>query len=319
MMTFGQQGARLQDVIQGIDRAEAMRRINDAYIHNAERHPWQHYLKRFTLQTEPQYNTGTISVTSGTASVALADGTWVTSWVTAPSSRRMSISGRGEPYDVTVIGTTTSATLADAIIGDDVVDGPYSMYRDVYAMPADCANTRLSAIYDPQQFVDPRYPTDNGRLLYYNQSRFLRELAFNQTLTGIPYCFTILNQTSDAPPRMQIRMYPAPSDARTYHGWYFRRPSLMISEAEYPDWPAEFEDMHWTWAAIDYYEKPAHYSERYLARFTSNYTELFRKMKTEMDGQSAMESDILGTRPRGSGYNPQFFNGSTVGGTVSWE
>lgn len=318
MMTLGQQAARLIREIQTIGANEARQRINDAYVRNAQDFPSAHLLKSFTLQTEPPYNTGTIAITQNTSAITLSGGAWVTSWATAPSMRRMEIQGRREPYDVTTFGSTTTATLADNYPSTTLTAGAYNLYRDTYALPADCGYAKIMALYDPSQKSDIRFPTDRGRLLFFNQSRFLKERAAQNTLTGIPYCFTMMQQTTENPPRSQFQLFPAPSDVRVYHGWYFRRPAVMASDSEYPDWPEEFEDMHWVQACIDYYSTPRHFSNRFRDLFMKMKMEAFRKMKVEMDGQSAMENDIQGTRVGMTSYSPTFY-GSTVAGSVSWK
>lgn len=318
MMTLGEQAKKLTQLISTIGPNEARQRINDAYIRSAQDNPWAHLLKRFTLETEPPYNTGTIAITTQTSAVTLSDGAWVVSWGTAPSMRRMEIQGRREPYDVTVFGSTTAATLADTYPGDTLTAGAYNLYRDTYALPADCGYAKIMALYDPSQRSDIRFPTDRGRLLFFNQSRFLKERAAQNTLTGIPYCFTMMQQTTENPPRPQLQLFPAPSDVRVYHGWYFRRPAIMATDAAYPDWPEDFEDMLWCRAVIEYYEQPGRFSQRYTEKYSSKFAVMFRKMKTEMDGQSAMENEIQGTRAGMTSYSPTFY-GSNVAGSVSWK
>lgn len=318
MMSLGEQSKKLIGLISTIGANEARQRINDAYIRSCQENSWAHLLKRFTLQTEPPYNTGTIAITTATSAVTLTGGAWVSSWATAPSMRRMEVQGRREPYDVTVFPTTTTATLADAYPGPlDITAGAYNLYRDTYPLPADCGYAKMMALYDPSQRSDIRFPTDRGRLLFFNQSRFLKERAAQNTLTGIPYCFTMMQQTTENPPRPQFQLFPAPSDIRVYHGWYFRRPSIMANDNTYPDWPEEFEDMLWIQACIDYYSTPRHFSQRFRDHFKMLKAEAFRKMKTEMDGQVAIENQIEGTRSGPTSFSPTFY-GSTVAGSVSW-
>ncbi len=311
MRTLGQGAAKLQEEISALTPAKARQLYNDAYIRNSEMHPWQHLLKRFTLQTEAEYNTGTIAITENTSSVALTDGAWVVSWGTHPSMRRMEIEGRDEPYDVTVFGSTTSATLADTYVGDTLTEGTYRLYRDQYPLPTDCGYTKLMALYDPT-----RRAGDDGRLWFFPQPRFVRERSMRPCATGTPQCFTFMQQTSETPPRPQLQLYPAPDEVFVYHGWYFRRPPVMTLDAEYPDWPAEFDDMHWLQAAIDHYGSARFFSRRYLDHFKTMYAALFRRMKQEMDGQTAMDKEIEGSRTSRRTYSP--FGGSSGEGSVTW-
>lgn len=306
-MTLGQQASRLVDLIPTIARTEALRRINVSYLRNSTAHAWRHLLKRFTLQTEAQYRTGTVAVSNGGTSVTLTSGTWTTSWATAPSMRRIVIAGRPEPYDVSLFGSTTSATIADPWIGDTVTAATYRLYRDVYALPADCGFTKVMALYDPDQ---------RCRLHFYNQPRFIETRAEEPGLTSTPECFTLVNQSSESTPRQQIQFYPAPDTVRTYHGWYFRRPDLLTSEGSFFDWPEEFEDMLWVLAAIEYYNQPMRYSPRLRDAYKLQYSDMFSRMKSEMDGQNAMESQIGEVS---TGRKLFDFSGySGVGGYHSW-
>lgn len=306
MMTLGQMAAKLLEVIPTITPTEARRRLNVAYLRNSEAHAWQHLIKRFTLQTEASYNTGTLTVTEGSAAVALADGTWVASWSTAPSMRRIAIQGRNEPYDITVTGAA-AGTLADLWIGDDDADATYRLFRDQYPLPTDCGYAKVLALYDPDS---------RCRLSFVTQPRYIDAKSCDPTLTGTPEIFTVVHQTTETPPRPQIQVYPAPSAVRAYHGWYFRRPAFLTADAQYFDWPEEFEDMHWIGAAIEYYEMPRTYSPRLLGMLRPKYADLFRQMKTQMDGQSAIDFQIASMF---GGGRSQMFENFTVTGAVSWE
>lgn len=309
--SYAQLSAKLLEEIRTFSPAKARQGINDAYIKLCEMHPWQHLLKRFTLQTEAEYSTGTIAITTNTSSVALTGGAWVVSWGTAPSTRRMEIQGRDEPYDVTVFGSTTAATLTDAYVGDTLLTGTYNLYRDTYPLPNDCGYVKLMALYDPTNRAG-----DDGRLWFFPQPRFVRELMDDPLATGVPNCFTFMQQTTEAPPRPTLRLYPAPDEVYVYHGWYFRRPAALALDADYPDWPAEFDDMIWMQACIDHYSSPMYFSTRFLDNYKTMFGALFRRMKQEMDGQTAMDKEIAGTRS-----DPQrrtLFGRSQGEGSVTW-
>lgn len=318
-MTRGQQAARLVSQIRGMMHDDARMLINQAYVACCEDHGWFHLLKRFTLQTEAKYNLGTVNVTNGSPTVTLNnDGTsaWVASWATAPSMRRITIAGRNEPYDVTTIAQIAGVwtiTMADNWIGSNNATASYNLYRDTYALPADCGMFKMLSLFDPQLLF---------RLLNYAQPKFLAVRSVSPWLCMIPECFTVVNQTSESPPRPQIQFYPAPSEVRAYHGWYFRRPAFPTTDAEYLDWPTEFDDMIWTRAIVDHYAMPSTYSPKYLAEWKPRYADLYRKMKSQMDGQSAVDFEIEEARlgrgfGAGSAWNPDPA-GLTGGGSMSW-
>jgi hypothetical protein len=307
-MTFGQQAGRLAEYIRNIAADEARRRINLAYLRCSEMHTWRHLLKRFTLQTEASYTTGSVAA-SGTALTGTGT-TWLTSWTTAPSMRRVAVQGRSEPYDVTIV-SGTSATLADTWVGSSDSGLTYRMFRDVYTLPTDCGMAKVLVIYDPEL----RY-----RLRNYTQPKFLDVRASDNALVSIPECFTVINQTTETPPRPQIQMYPAPSAVRVYHGWYFRRPAFLTADASYLDWPEEFDDLIWLHSAIEHFETPMFYSPKYLEMLRPKYSNLYNRMKTEMDGQASIDVEIEQAQTGGAGYgwNPDPL-GLVGGGSVSWE
>jgi hypothetical protein len=309
-LTLANAAARLMDEIKTMPADEARRRVNRSYRSNSYAHPWQHLLKRFTLQTEAIYNTGTITATNASTSVSGDSTVWVSSWVTSPSNRKITIEGRSEPYDVSAIGGATSLTLADSFIGDTDSGLAYTLYRDTYPLPTDCGMAKLMVLYDP----DLRF-----RLDFYNQPKFIGVRASDPGLTGIPECFTAVGLTSETPPRPQIQLYPAPSAVRAYHGWYFKRPAFLTSDGSYFDWPEEYEDMIPLLAMIEYYETPLRRSPAMLSILKPKYADLFRRMKVEMDGNAAVTYEIeqvsLG---RGGVWNPNplSLRGSE---TVNWE
>ncbi len=308
-MTLGDQAKRLTAKIPTLSADYARQLINWSYRENCQRHGWQHLLKRFTLQTEAAYTTGTIAITTQTSAVTLTGGAWVTSWATAPSMRRMVLSGRAEPYDVTTFGSTTTATLADPFIGSTLTAGTYSLYRDVYPLPTDCGYAKLTVLYDPEL---------RRRLIFLNQSKFIDVRAENPSLVSIPECFSVINQTSENPPRPQLQFYPASSAIRTFHGWYFRRPAFLTSDASYLDWPEEFDDMIWLLAAVEYYEAPLRLSQRNISVLRPKYANLFDRMKKEMDGNTAIDFDIEEAQlGRGNGWNPDVL-GLSGSSSMSW-
>jgi len=267
-----------------MDAGEARRRINVAYVNEAMGHSWSHLLKRWTLQTEASYATGTLSVTNGSTAVVLSgDGTWVPSWTTAPSMRRVAIQGRFEPYDITITGAN-SGTLADPWIGDTNTAASYVMWRDTYPLPADCGHAKMMALYDPLA---------RDRLKLLNQATFIRQRSSNPGLvTSYAGILMMVNQTTEAPPRPQFQMWPNVGIVRAYHGWYFRRPDYMPTDATYPDWPYEFQDMLPLSAAIEHYSTPRFHSPKYLAQFKPTYADFYTKMVKEMDGNAAIDVEI---------------------------
>ena len=294
-MTLGELAKKLTSMIPQLDAGEACRRINLAYVNEAMGHSWSHLLKRWTIQTEASYSTGTVAVTNGSAAVALTGGTWVASWSTSPSHRRIVIQGRQEPYDITVTGAA-AGTLDSPWIGSTTAAATYVMWRDTYPLPADCGYAKLMALYDP---------VDNFRLLLLGQQTFLRYRGDYPAQINPPEVLMMAAQSTETPPRPLFQMYPASATVRAYHGWYFRRPDFMANDATYPDWPHEFQDMIPLSATIEHYSTPRFHSPKYLKQFQPTYADLYMKMVKEMDGNAAIDIQIediaTGRGRRGNG------------------
>lgn len=286
MMNYGQLCDRLTEEVNGITREDAQRRINRAYRTAVEAHSWSFLLKRFTLQTEASYDTGTVAVTPASASITLTGGTWTTSWVTTPSMRRIRIYSRDEPYDVSALGSTTTGTLTDSYAGDEAQpEATYFMYRDVYPLPADCNTSRLLVLYDPK---------NRRRLIFFNQPEFLmrRNAHGGAGMLGTPEFYMMVGRTTESTPRPQIEMFPAPSTAEVFHGWYFKRPAFLDASTDIPDWPSEYQDVLWLGAAIEYYQSPRHYVPQFLKELEPKYRQLWTRMKRELDGNTAVDRQI---------------------------
>jgi hypothetical protein len=276
---FGELARSLTAYIGGIDAAEARRRINVAYLSEAMCHSWSFLIKKFTLQTEAAYNTGTLLVTNNSTSATLSGGTWSTAWSTAPSSRRIAIQGRFEPYDITITSPTTG-TLGDPWIGATTAAANYTLWRDIYPLPADCGYAKLMALWD----VQFRF-----RLQFKNQVIFLRDSMWNEQLLNYPIEFMIQHPSGETVPRPQIQVWPNPSTVRAYHAFYFSRPDAMTADAQYPQWPFEFQDMLVLSAAIAHYKTPRFYSPKYIKLYTTDYADMYRAAVKAFDGDSALD------------------------------
>jgi len=266
-----------------LDHDEGARRINNAYVNEAMGHSWSFLLKQWTLQTEASYALGTLAVANGSTAVTLSGGTWVTSWTTSPSMRRIAIQGRFEPYVITITGATTG-TLADPWIGEDNAEASYLMWRDTYPLPVDCGYAKVMALYDPLQ---------RFRLELKNQATFLRYRSQQpQLVNNFAEVIMMSDMSAETPPRPLFQMWPNVGTVRAYHGWYFRRPNFMATDAEFPIWPQEFQDIIVLSAAIEHYKTPRFHSPKYLRDLMPAYADMFAKMVKDFDGNPAIDSEI---------------------------
>ena len=284
-MTFGEQARRLIEEVPGVGPIEARKRINLAYRRNAERHTWAHLLVRSSIQTEPMYSVGTVSVTNQSASITLTGGVWDPAWTVSPSSRRIVIQGRAEAIDVTITSSTT-ATLSEVFLGATNGTATYRMIRDVYPLPSDCGLAKLMTLAEAASAK----PLRNSILPEFVR----RKAASGGGDIGDPDAFTVVALTGENPPRAQVELGPqVPSTVRLYRLWYFRRVPFLVNDADYFAWPEEFDDMHWLGAAIEHMESPrVRFNPLSIDRFRARYQDLYARMKREMDGSSLVEVEV---------------------------
>lgn len=293
MMTYGDLVKRLIEELPGTGANEARKRINRAIRSNQTAHHWRHLLVRGSLHVEAPYSTGLVAIAAGGTAVTLTGGTWATSWTTAPSMRRIVMKGRTEPYDITISGAA-AGTLSEAWLGSALTGATtdtYTMFRDVYPFASDCGYGKTMTILD----------LENGfELDHLTQPEFYAQKNEYLGQTGTPENFTVVHLTSESPPRVQIEFGPvAPDRVLGYRYWYFKRPAFITSDSAYPEWPEEFEDMHWIKAAIDI-GQGARRPHRNVPIWRQTYAEMWAAMKKELDGDAAVRQEIqsvyLGSR-----------------------
>lgn len=303
-MNVAQLALRLEDEIPAIGPKDARKRISRAIQANQSAHSWSFLLKRTSIQTEALYNTGTVAVTNGLTAVVLTSGTWVTSWSTAPSSRKIVIQGRPEPYDITITGATTG-TLSEAWIGDTDADATYTLFRDTYPLPVDCDYGKLLVMWDREL---------NRRMDFYDFMKFAQRKFLANGTTGTPTEIAYVGFTSETAPRPQIEFgFEAPADVQSYHLWYFQRPAFPTQGTDVPLFPQPYEDLHWLKAAIEYGKSPRT-PQKFVPVWQRDYDALFFKAKQVLDGGAEIdrqvESVFLGQRSGGTSgaMNPDFAN-----------
>lgn len=283
-MTYGQLVQRLCEEVPSIGEKEARKRIARSVQSLNDRHEWPHRLTSYRFVTEELYKTGTLAIAAGGTAVTLTDGTWSTSWTTAPSTRTIVIQGRTEPYSIT-INTTTTGTLASAWLGDAVTEATYRMFREDYPAPSDCDWGDIVSIVDLVTGLELDYLGPRT----FNMTRRVRGT------TGIPSGFTVFGATSESPSRLRIYPEPTPSAERPYELWYYKKVPFPSSDAEYPLWPAKFENMIWIDAAIEHCSS-LRSLHKALPLLRERFTHLWYEMKTTVEGSSAVRHHIRGQR-----------------------
>jgi hypothetical protein len=191
-MTFGQLKFRLTKAFAGVDADLIEGWITDCYQEVLGALPWTRLTKEAVLSTVAPCSVGTVSVTAGSASVALAGGTWLPG-MTGMGFR---VKGYAEEYQFTYVGAA-SGTLDRPYSGASSVAAEYSIYRAVYTLPTDCRFLEEGAFDSFETGPLRRVGIEQGQ-------------RYHEEVFGAPQLWWSQMDDSSTPPRMQVRFLPIP-------------------------------------------------------------------------------------------------------------
>lgn len=113
--------------------------LQDAHIGFREQFPWAE--RHAVLRTQPEYNTGTVTITKGSTTLTGSGTLWNTnnefSVANARTTGKITIAGSQEVYTISAVGSDTSITLNESFIDDDVSAETYNYFEDEYDLHAD--------------------------------------------------------------------------------------------------------------------------------------------------------------------------------------
>jgi hypothetical protein len=179
--------------------------LHDMHIGRAEIFPWSE--RSSVLITSPQYTTGTITTTQGSATITGTSTLWNTNNDFGNTNMqvggKITVAGALDVYEISAIASDTSATLTSQFVQDDVTDGTYVYFEDEYSLASDFLRP-----IDQQQFSDS-IPIDLISRMDF------RRLYSTNGVPGHPKVATIVDKTfgSDTTPVRKIRFHPPPSIA----------------------------------------------------------------------------------------------------------
>lgn len=115
------QDALIKDAIQmGLDRATSK--------------TLPYLMSEGIITTVAPYETGTIAMTNGSASIVGTDTVWASSMV----GRKIRFNGENAYYRIKTVTDATHIVLETVYQGTTDTDATYSIYKDEYRLPADC-------------------------------------------------------------------------------------------------------------------------------------------------------------------------------------
>lgn len=289
MFSFGDHCDEFTDRFPRIPPLEAEAFVWQAIKDLFNEHPWIFALKTGYVTTEALYATGTVALTQNSTAVTLTGGTWVTSWTTAPSTRRFVGPGRSESYGIT-ISTSTTGVLDTPWMGANTTAGTYTLFRDTYALPSDCDFGKVYFLLD----------TTQGRVLpMKDYGVFMRRKAAENAfaITGTPEIATLASLTATGVPQVQFGPQ-APSTAEIYTLIYFQKPTKPTSRssAVVPAFPEAYEDLIWRRAVWQAAVHPR-YRRAEAPLYQQEYYDRLFEAISRFDGQSEIRRIVQGTVP----------------------
>ena len=196
--------------------------LQDMHIGFTEDVPWAE--RSAELITQPEYTTGTVTITQGSTSLAGASTLWATANAFSVNNVRpggkIVIDGGKEVYEVSSVTNDTALVLTSAFVGADVSAGSYLYFEDEYALHADFLRP-----VDFQNF-DIR---DEVQLI--SRKKFRERYPTNR-VTGKPRVAAIFDKapSGDTTPVRKVRLWQPP-DAAYMLPYAFITDKLAVSSA----------------------------------------------------------------------------------------
>lgn len=188
---------------------QAKRAINmalqDMHLGFSEKFPWAE--RSTTLITQPEYKTGTLSVTQGDVALTGSSTLWNTNNSFGVANMRVGgkirINGSVTPYEISAVGSDTGATLNTAFTESTVSGGTYVYFEDEYALVSDFLRP-----------IDIRQFSDGLPIDLISRTEFRRRYVRN-TLTGTPTVATFVDKppSGDTTLVRKVRFHLAPDKA----------------------------------------------------------------------------------------------------------
>lgn len=187
----------------------AKRAINtalyDMHIGTGEKFPWAE--RTAELLTQPQYTTGTVTITQGSTTLTGSSTTWNTANSfgvnNARAGGKLVIDSSKEVYTVSAVGSDTSITLTSRFIGSDVSAGSYVYFEDEYALASDFLRPMSFRSFDINDDVE-----------LVGRDKFRRLFPRNKT-TGKPTVATLLDKpfSGSTTPVRKVQFHQPPDQA----------------------------------------------------------------------------------------------------------
>jgi len=183
---------------------------------------WSFMESSGTLVSVEAYNTGTVSVTNGSADIT-GD---TTVWTDAMTGRKICIDGGTVEYTFTYVNGT-SGTLDRNYEGETGSGLAYIIAQDVYPLASDFGEMLVLRDASNNKFLPEWMPEQHEE--YYQAL----------SASGVPEQYALFGEDSNG--CQQLRFWPAPGSAISYSYRYIKSPTVITAEDDTLDTPSKYD------------------------------------------------------------------------------
>lgn len=253
-----------------------------------------------TLVTQPEYSTGTVTITQGSNTLTGSGTAWNTNNAFSVANMRVGgkvkINGGNEVYEITAVASDTSATVTPIFTQDDVSGGSYLYFEDEYALASDFLRP-----------IDQRLFSSDMSIDLIDRNYFRRRFVRNN-ITGKPSVACILDKPFNASttPVRKIQFHRPPDKAYSIPYTYITEnlvvqsdgtaASTLSGDTDEPIVPLRYRHAILFWALYNWYRDKRDDSRSLEAK--GEYAGIMQRIVSDTD----LGSKRLRLRPGVSSY-----------------
>lgn len=237
------------------------------------------------LVTQPDYSTGTVTITQGSTTLTGTGTAWNTNNnFSVPNMRvggKIRINSGQEVYEITAVGSDTAATIGHKFTQDDVSGVSYIYFEDEYALASDFlrpVDQQLFSTNTPIDLIDRNY----------FRRRFVRNF-----ITGKPTLACILDKpfNGDTSPVRKIKFHKPPDKAYSIPYSYITEnlvvqadgtaASTLSNDTDEPIVPVRYRHAILFWALYHWYRDKR--DDDRSQEVKAEYTDIMNRTASDVD------------------------------------
>lgn len=212
--------------------------LNDGYrklVSRVMKDNHKFYLKGGYVDVVNSYDTGTISITDGSATVTGVGTTWTSAMV----GRSIQFGNEGYSYEILARVSGTQLTLSQNYngSGSNLSNSTYIIYRDKYDIYDDSDDTIVDDLKKIEMVVDE----DGGEIMPFDMHRNPNGYYLERSGDNFQFCLNYVTDTTLAGGRWTI--------------WYLYQPPKLDSMADVPELPLGFDSVLQAYGLQRLYER----------------------------------------------------------------